>query len=168
MFRELIRKNKQLTMQECIHLLKTEKRGVLCVTGDNGYPYAMPMNHWYNEADGKLYFHCGTVGHRLDALKKDDRVCFTAYDEGYREPGQWALNIKSVVVFGRMRIVDDPERIVAVTTQLCYKFTQDEAYIQQEIEKYGDGVLVSAGADAGAHLRQAGGGVLTRTAMETV
>jgi len=135
MFRELIRKYKQLTTDECVHVLKTERRGVLSVNSDNGYPYGMPMNHWYNEEDGKIYFHCGNIGHRLEVLQKDDRVSFWTYDAGYRKPGQWPLNIKSVIVFGRIEIVDDRDRIADITTRLSYKFTQDDAYIRDEIEK---------------------------------
>lgn len=135
MFRELIRQHKKLSTEDCIHVLKTEKRGVLSVNGEDGYPYGMPMNHWYNEEDGKLYFHSGNVGHRLDALKKDGKVSFCTYDEGYRKPGQWPLNVKSVIVFGRIRIVDDPDRITQITTKLSYKFIQDDAYIREEIEK---------------------------------
>ena len=76
MFRELARKNKQLPQEECIIILKEETRGVLSVLGDDDYPYGMPMNHWYNEDDGKIYFHCGKKGHRLDALKNHDKVSF--------------------------------------------------------------------------------------------
>jgi len=135
MFRELIRKNKQLTMDECIKVLKTETRGVLSVIGDNEYPYGMPMNHWYNEEDGKLYFHSGNVGHRLDALWKNQKVSFCTYDKGYQKEGQWALNVKSVIVFGKMEIIDDAERIIDITTKLSYKFTQDDDYIRDEIRK---------------------------------
>jgi len=135
MFRELIRKNKQLTMDECIKVLKTETRGVLSVIGDNEYPYGMPMNHWYNEEDGKLYFHSGNVGHRLDALRKNQKVSFCTYDKGYQKEGQWALNVKSVIVFGKMEIIDDAERIIDITTKLSYKFTQDDDYIRDEIRK---------------------------------
>ena len=67
MFRELVRKKKQIPQEECIRILKDEPRGVLSVLGDNDYPYGMPMNHFYNEEDGKIYFHCGKKGHRLDA-----------------------------------------------------------------------------------------------------
>ena len=70
MFRDLARKNKQLSVQECVRLLTDEKRGVLSVLGDNDYPYGIPMNHWYDPEDGSIYFHCGRAGHRLDALKK--------------------------------------------------------------------------------------------------
>lgn len=136
MFRELLRINKKLSMEECIHVLKTEKRGVLSVNGDNDYPYGMPMNHWYNEEDGKIYFHCGNIGHRLDALKKDNKVSFCVYDEGYHNPGQWALHVKSVIVFGRVEIVDELERIVDITTKLSHKFTQDDEYIKAEIEQW--------------------------------
>lgn len=134
MFRELARKNKEISLEECIRILKKEKRGVLSVSGDDGYPYGMPMNHWYNEEDGKIYFHCGRAGHRLDALRRNAKVSFCTYDEGYCDPGQWALHIKSVIVFGKIEIVDDRDRIVDITTKLCHKFTQDETYIKKEIE----------------------------------
>ncbi len=142
MFRELTRKNKKLTEDACICLLKTEKRGVLSVIGDGGYPYGMPMNHWYDEQSGKLYFHCGLSGHRLDALKKDDRVSFCVYDQGYRLPGKWPLYINSVIVFGRAAIVDDRAKIVDVTTKLSHKFTQDDAYIAQEIRQHAHRTLL--------------------------
>ena len=76
MFRDLIRKNKKLSEEECIRILKSEKRGILSVNGDDGYPYGMPMNHWYNEEDGCIYFHCGPGGHRLDSLKKHNNIAF--------------------------------------------------------------------------------------------
>jgi len=136
MFRELSRKHKQLPMEVCIEVLKNETRGVLAVLGDEEYPYAMPMNHWYHEADGSIYFHCGKTGHRLDALKKHDKVSFCVYDEGYREEGNWALNVKSVIVFGRIRIVEDMEQIVEITRLLSHKFTQDETYIDKEIKAF--------------------------------
>ncbi|MBR2054590.1 MAG: pyridoxamine 5'-phosphate oxidase family protein, partial [Clostridia bacterium] len=74
MFREMMRKKQALSLEECKEILKTETRGVLSVMGENGYPYGMPMNHFYNETDGCLYFHCGKKGHRLDALKENNKV----------------------------------------------------------------------------------------------
>lgn len=142
MFRELLRKNKELSMDECVEILKSETRGVLSVLGDEDYPYGMPMNHWYNEEDGKIYFHCGNVGHRLDALRRHDKVSFCTYDEGYRNEGEWALYVKSVIVFGRVEVVDDLEKIADITTKLSHKFTQDEAYIQKEIEMHGHRTLL--------------------------
>ena len=142
MFRELVRKNKMLSMEECIEILKTENRGVLSVFGDDDYPYGMPMNHWYDEDDGKIYFHCGKVGHRLDALKKHDKVSFCTYDKGYRKEGEWAWNVKSVIVFGKIEIIEDMDKIADITTKLSYKFTQDEEYIKKEIEVSGHNTLL--------------------------
>ena len=118
MFRELTRKNKQLSLEECISVLQSETRGVLSVLGDDDYPYGMPMNHWYNEEDGAIYFHCGTMeGHRLDALKKHDKVSFCVYDEGYRNEGEWALNVKSVVVFGKIQIIQFDSQVQLLRTK---------------------------------------------------
>lgn len=136
MFRELVRKNKKLSMEECVSILKAEKRGVLSVNGDNGYPYGMPMNHFYNEEDGRIYFHCGKVGHRLDALKRDNKVSFCVYDNGYCNEGEWALNVKSVIVFGKIEIIEEQNKIAEVTARLSRKFTDDEEYISSEIEKF--------------------------------
>ena len=135
MFRELIRKHKQLTESACIEVLTNETRGVLSVLGDDGYPYGTPMNHWYNAENGRIYFHCGKVGHRLDALRRCEKVSFCVYDKGYIPEGEWAYNVRSVIVFGRIRIIEDMEQIIDITTRLSHKFTQDEDYIRGEIEK---------------------------------
>ena len=142
MFRELLRKKQQLPHEECVELLKNETRGVLAVLGEDDYPYGMPMNHWYNEEDGNLYFHCGKVGHRLDALAKHDKVSLCVYNQGERENGAWAFTVKSVIVFGRMEVLDDCELIADITTKLCHKFTQDEEYIRKEIGQYGPATLL--------------------------
>ena len=137
MFRELIRKNKQLSLEDCIQILKSETRGVLSVLGDYDYPYGMPMNHFYNEEDGNLYFHCGKVGHRLDALKRHSKVSFCVYEKGTRREGEWAWEVRSVIVFGQIEIIESLETVAEITAKLSRKFTQDEAYIQNEIERFG-------------------------------
>lgn len=142
MFRELLRKNKMISKEECIHILNTETRGVLSVLGDNDYPYGMPMNHWYNEDDGKIYFHCGKVGHRLDSIRKHNKVSYCVYDKGFKDEGDWAYKVKSVIVFGKIAVIDDMDMIVNITTKLSYKFTQDEEYINEEIKKYAHETLL--------------------------
>jgi len=137
MFRELVRKKKQLSLEACNYILRTERRGVLSVIGDNGYPYGTPMNHFYNEQDGCIYFHCGKLGHRLDSLRACDKVCFTVYDSGKRAAGDWAMDVNSVIVFGRMEIIDDMDQIVDISTRLSRCFVQDEEYIKSEIENHG-------------------------------
>lgn len=136
MFRELARKSKQLSNEESIALLKNETRGILSVIGDDGYPYGMPMNHWYNEEDGAIYFHCGKTGHRIDAIRACNKVSFCTVDQGLRREGEWAFLVKSVIVFGHVQLVDDVEMITDIAKKLSHKFTQDDAYIQREIESF--------------------------------
>ena len=136
MFRELKRKNKEIGTEECLELLRRQTRGVLSVLGDGDYPYGMPMNHFYNDEDGALYFHCGKEGHRLDAIRKHDKVSFCVCEAGEREDGDWALRVRSVIVFGRIEIVEDRDAVVRIATELSHKFTRDEEYIRKEIESY--------------------------------
>ena len=51
MFREMRRFKQQIPNEECIEILKSEPRGVLSVLGDEGYPYGVPLDHWYSECD---------------------------------------------------------------------------------------------------------------------
>ncbi|MBQ8835955.1 MAG: pyridoxamine 5'-phosphate oxidase family protein [Clostridia bacterium] len=136
MFRELTRINKKLSQSECVEILTREKRGVLSVLGDGDYPYGMPMNHFYDAEDGKIYFHCGRGGHRADAIAKHDKVSFCVYDEGSRIDGDWALHVKSVIVFGRIEVITDMEKLIDISTKLSHKFTDDEEYIRKEIEQH--------------------------------
>lgn len=133
MFRELTRKNKAATHEECIRLLETENRGVLSVLGDDGYPYGMPMNHWYDADTGCIWFHCGHGGHREDAISRCDKVSYCVHDEGWTEPGDWVKHVTSVIVFGRLEFVENMDEIIRVTTALSLKFIQDEEHIRREI-----------------------------------
>lgn len=141
MFREVARKKQILTSEQIAKILKSEKRGVLSVCGDNGYPYGLPINFWYNEDNGYIYFHSGKTGHKTDALSSDNKVSFCVYDEGYKKDGEWALNISSVIVFGRMYIVDEPEKSNEIFRKLSLKFTSDIDYIDSEIEKFAKATL---------------------------
>ena len=142
MFRELVRKKQQISKEECITLLKEELRGVLSVQGDDGYPYGLPINHYYHEDDSCLYFHSGMTGHKIDAIRRCGKASFCVYDQGFRREGEWALNIKSVIVFGRIEIIEDKETIYDISRKLSHKFTRDDAYIEKEITHSGPRTLM--------------------------
>ena len=145
MFRKMRRFKQQITHEECVEVLKGAKRGVLSVIGEDGYPYGLPVSHWYNEADGKLYFHGAKAGHKLDAIKACDKVSFCAMDEGYTEGDDWALNIKSVIIFGRIRFFsyeEEPEKVREICVGISSKFTENpDKYADDEIASVGRNVL---------------------------
>lgn len=140
-FRKMRRFKQELSKEECIEILKSEPRGVLSMIGDDGYPYGIPMTHWFCEDDGKIYFHGAKEGHKIDAIRKCDKVSFCVYDKGYRKEGEWALNVRCVVIFGKIKVVEDSETVVKVCSELCRKFTDDPAYIEQELKNAGSRVL---------------------------
>lgn len=141
MFRGLTRKKQQISEAECTEMLKKEPRGVLSVLGDDGYPYGMPMNFWYCEDNGHIYFHGGKTGHKIDALKRCDKVSFCVYDQGYRRDGEWALNIRSVICFGRIKAVENQSMAMEISRKLSFKYTSDSEYIEKEIVSSGPGTL---------------------------
>ncbi len=144
MFRKMLRVKQQLSDEECVVLLKNELRGVLSVLGDDDYPYGMPMNHYYCEEDGKIYFHGGRKGHKIDAMKRHGKASFCIHGGGVREGDDWFLTFRSVIVFGHIEFIEDPAVIYELAEKLSYKFTKDEAYIRYELEHSGPGTLMFA------------------------
>ena len=134
MFRNMRRFKQQISEKECVDILKSTKRGVLSVMGEDGYPYGVPINHWYCEEDGRIYFHGAAEGHKIDAIKACDKASFCVYNEGYRKEGDWALNITSVITFGRIRPVEDRDVARRICSELVMKFTDDEEYLKKELE----------------------------------
>lgn len=136
MFRDMRRWKQQLTEAECVEVLQTQPRGILAVHGEDGYPYAVPMDFLYR--DGKLYFHCAKQGHKLDAIQADSRVSFCVMDEGFRKDGEWALNIKSVVIFGKMEMLNEPSEDLLFALGAKYYPTSEA--VTEEIRKAADRV----------------------------
>lgn len=141
MFREIVRKKQALTSEESKEILKNELRGVLSVIGDDGYPYGVPINYYFCEENGHIYFHSGKTGHKIDAIMGCDKVSFCVYDSGYRNEGDWALNIKSVIVFGKIRAVENFDEAMEICRKLSYKFTSDSGYIEKEVADHGERTL---------------------------
>ncbi len=142
MFRELYRAKQALSREEAIGLLKSETRGVLSVIGDDGYPYGMPINHYYCEEDDRIYFHGQNCGHKIDAIKADPRVSFCVFGQDTKKEGDWAFYVKSVVVFGKAEIDGDFNHAMKMCRELCDKFPATKEYIANEFRKDSDRTLV--------------------------
>jgi hypothetical protein len=119
-----MRKKKQLLSEkESVEILESCTSGVLAVSGDNGYPYAVPLS--YANKDGKIYFHFATEGHKLDAIKNNDKVsfCVIKTDDVIQET--FTTHYRSVIVFGRARILtNDNEKRFALEC-LVEKYSPD-------------------------------------------
>lgn len=105
MFREMRRKKQALAQEDCIAILQRGTSGVLAVAGDDDYPYAVPLSYAYD--DSKIFFHCAASGHKLDALTKNSKVSFCVIDQDQIVPEEYTSYFRSVIVFGKARILDD-------------------------------------------------------------
>ena len=133
MFRNMRRFKQQISQEACEELLRRQPRGVLALLGDDDYPYALPMDYIYE--DGRIYFHCAQTGHKLDAIARCDKASFCVMDEGYRVEGDWALNITSVIVFGRIRRLTDEAEILARVRALGLKYNPDPQDVERELRE---------------------------------
>ena len=133
MFREMRRFKQQITTEECIEVLKKGKRGVLSVLGDDDYPYGIPVDYLYDEESGNIYFHSAPAGHKIDAITRHDKVCFTIFDnEEFRE-GDWAAWVRSIIVFGRATVIEDYDKRLAVVRRIGLKYYPTVAEVDEEM-----------------------------------
>lgn len=123
MFREMRRKGQQLCREECIDILKNATSGVLGVHGDDGYPYTVPVSHVY--ADGKICFHCARTGHKLDAIRGNEKVSYCVIAQDEVMPAERTTAFISVIAFGRARIVEDEAGLRRIAGWVGQKFSAD-------------------------------------------
>lgn len=142
MFREISRNKKQILSEElCLGILKKATSGVLCVLGDEEYPYGVPLSYVIDE--NKLYFHCAQKGHKIDALKKHNKASFTVIETDQIVPEEYTTYFRSVIVFGKVRFVENEEQKKQALMFLAEKYSA--AFISgaaKEIEDKIEGVCV--------------------------
>jgi len=134
MFRPMRRKNQLLPESETIRIFETCPTGILAVHGDDGYPYAVPLNFAYK--DGRIYFHCAREGHKLDGLRQDSRISFCVVEEDRIVPRLLATDYRSAIAFGRAKVLTDDGEIRRALDLINGKYASaypEEARI--EIEK---------------------------------
>lgn len=140
MFRPVRKKQNEIDLEAVKKLLSSERRGVIAVIGDNGYPYAIPVNFVYVEEDNRIYFHGARSGHKVDSLKACDKVCFTVYGNETIKDEEWAPYMQSAVVFGRCHLVMDQERAICLVRRMASKYYPDSDLIEEEIAISGKAV----------------------------
>lgn len=133
-FRPMRRAARKTEQKDAEAFLTHTPYGVLSVTGDGGYPYAVPLNFVY--ADGCIYFHCAKTGHKIDAIQKDNRVCFCAVSHEEVIPSEYTTHYESVTAFGRAHIVKDEAEKHRAAVRLCEKYACPQAGIEAEYERF--------------------------------
>lgn len=136
MFRPMRRKSHTISEEDARRLLETSRCGVLAVVGDDGYPFAFPINYLFDAQAGKIYFHGAKKGQKVDALGKCDKVCFTVMgNERTSEAEPWAPFMQSVVAFGRCKLVEDADAAVAIMRRLALRYYPSAEEVEAEIAR---------------------------------
>ena len=120
MFRPMRRNKQALSPAQCEAVLARGSSGVLAVSGDDGYPYAVPLSYVY--AGGRLYFHCAASGHKLDAVRRCPKASFCVIDQDRVVPEEYTTYFRSVIVFGQVRELTDAAEKRAAVLQLSRKY----------------------------------------------
>lgn len=135
MFREMRRFKQQLEDQEALDVLRRGHRGVLSLIGDDGYPYGVPINYFLGD-DCHIYMHCAPAGHKIDALKKCDKVSFTVIEDLPKQDDDFALHVNSVIVFGKIQLVEDREKVLKSAMELAmHIFPEQKEFYKDDLER---------------------------------
>ena len=137
MFRPIRKKKNDIGTEAAEQLLLQCRRGVLAMNGAEGYPYAVPVNFYFDKDARKIYFHGAKAGHKIEALRACDKVCFTVYGNETVKEEAWAPFMQSAVVFGRCHLMENGLEAMARLKQLAMKYYPEEQLADEEIARDG-------------------------------
>lgn len=132
MFRKIRKIKNEIDKDAVDSLLHSCRRGILSMNGEDGYPYAIPVNYYYDEANQKIYFHGAKAGYKVDCLNSCDKVCFTVFGNESIKDLEWAPYVQSVVVFGRCHLVDTNNEVLKT---FMMKYYPDVDLVDKVIEE---------------------------------
>jgi len=135
MFRTMRRFKQELPIEDAKKILLEATSGVLSLLGDDDYPYGVPLSHVY-DGEQIIYFHSALSGHKMDALLKHPKCSFTVVSKDEVVPLEYTTYYQSVIVFGRVSIVESLEEKRRVATLLANHFTPNQEEVtEKEISK---------------------------------
>jgi nitroimidazol reductase NimA-like FMN-containing flavoprotein (pyridoxamine 5'-phosphate oxidase superfamily) len=110
----------EMTTREIDQFLTCARVGRLGVIFD-GRPYVVPVGYAY--ADGEISFHTCNSGLKMQALQQNPIVCFEV-DESLSDGSMY----KSIIIFGKTRILDDPKEMIPYLQLLINKYRISEPF----------------------------------------
>ena len=123
MFREMRRAKCALNNETAEKILREGVFGVLALSGDNGYNYAVPLN--YAVENNKIFFHSALTGHKIDAVKNNDKVSFCVVGRHDVVAEEFTSYFTSVIVFGKIKIVEDTAEKIHALELLADKYSHN-------------------------------------------
>ncbi len=141
-----MRRFKQILSEEdCLEILERGTHGVMAIMADDDYPYAVPINYYYNPELNRIYFHGANKGMRWDYMMEQPKVSFCVVDMDQNDPENYSTNFRSAICYGNARVVTEEEEYYKALTDLTTKFVKgvhnaEEIARQIDIERAQCGV----------------------------
>ncbi len=121
MARAMRRFRQQLPADEVERILRDGKYCILAVSGDEGYPYAVPVNYVY---DGTaVYIHSAAQGHKIDAIRRNPKCSLCIVDKDDVIPEEFTSYFRSVIAFGKAQFIESTDEKIAVLRLLGEKYS---------------------------------------------
>ena len=134
MFGKMRRRKQLLSREECIRILQEGTSGVLALSGRDAYPYAVPLSYVY--VQDKIFFHCAKAGYKLEAIERNPKASFSVIGQDQIMPEEYTTYFRSVIAFGKMRILTDEAEKRNAIEKLAERYTPyNEKGRLQEIER---------------------------------
>ena len=118
--REMRRKERAMEEKDARALLESCAYAVLCMTGPNGDPYAVPISPACDGND--VYFHCAQEGYKLECIAHNENVCLVCAEGVVPLPEQFSTAYRSVVAYGRAKTVTDEAEKIHALRLICKKY----------------------------------------------
>ena len=118
--RDMRRIRQQLTEAETIEIFRNGTSGVLALSGDDGYPYAVPISYVYD--DERIIFHSAKTGHKIDAIRRSSKASFCVIDQDQIVPEKYTTWYRSAIAFGTVQILENEEEIRAAADRLAARY----------------------------------------------
>jgi nitroimidazol reductase NimA-like FMN-containing flavoprotein (pyridoxamine 5'-phosphate oxidase superfamily) len=114
---------------------------VLATVNSDGTPYCVPLSL---VRDGEwLYFHCAREGHKIDNLRRQNRVCVSCVGDTDLPPDQFTAAYESATVFGTAEEVTEREERIRALRLICERYTPaNMTAFDEEIRKALDATAV--------------------------
>ncbi len=143
-FREIRNRRRALTEAEAREILARAEHGVLATAGEDGGPYAVPLNHVL--ADDVLYLHCAREGHKLENIAYHDRVSYCAVASAQVVPEELSTLYESAIVFGRAALVEDADEkrraLKLLVERFCGSGAEQDKRFEESFARQGQGTAV--------------------------
>ena len=111
----------ELPIEETKEILRNGRECVIAVSGDDNYPYAVPINYVY---DGEhIYLHSAKQGHKIDALKRNPKMSLCVVAQGDIVPEEFTTYFRSAIVFGKAKFVENEEEKIEALRKLSDKYS---------------------------------------------